>query len=109
MKTILKTKISTLSIASNRVLKKHCALYELIKELVVTIERHQLEIAKIHSDMECLHSELQLDSNNNGKPSSTDQSRFWLRKKVTSLRKSNGKKPEGQEGHPGNTLRIVLT
>jgi transposase len=50
-----------------------------------------------------LQTRLAKDSHNSGKPPSTD----GLGRKTRSLRKKSGKKPGGQLGHRGETLRVV--
>jgi len=50
-----------------------------------------------------LQARLAKDSHNSGKPPSSD----GLRRKTRSLRKKSGKKPGGQVGHRGETLRLV--
>jgi hypothetical protein len=103
------SKISTLPLESQQVLVEQSALRELIKELVETIEKLQQEIGELRYEVKRLHDQLKLDSHNSSKPPSTDQSRAMSGKKVVSLQNSTGKKPGGQEGHPGSTLRAVST
>jgi transposase len=50
-----------------------------------------------------LQAQLAKDSHNSGKPPSSD----GLGRKSRSLRKKSGKKPGGQVGHRGETLRLV--
>ena len=45
------------------------------------------------------------DSNNSSTPPSQDQNRS---KRNQSLRVKSGKKPGGQQGHDGNTLKMIL-
>src|SRR6476646_418048 len=52
-----------------------------------------------------LQARLAKDSHNSGKPPSSD----GLGRKTRSLRKKSGKKPGGQLGHRGETLRLVMT
>jgi transposase len=103
----LASKILTLPLESQQVLVEQPALRELIEELIETIENQQREIDKLWYEVKRLQDQLKLDSHNSSKPPSTDQGRATSRMKVVSLRKSTGKKPGGQEGHPGTTLRAV--
>src|SRR3954471_22346836 len=60
-------------------------------------------IAKLLARVAELERQLGLNSSNSGKPPSSD----GLRKppRTTSLREPSGRKPGGQKGHPGTTLR----
>src|SRR5207344_60366 len=61
-------------------------------------------IAELRARIAELERQLGLNSGNSGKPPSSD----GLKKKpvrVSSLRERSGKKPGGQKGHPGETLR----
>ncbi|PIU56412.1 MAG: hypothetical protein COS88_02870, partial [Chloroflexi bacterium CG07_land_8_20_14_0_80_51_10] len=101
------SKISTLPLESQPVLAEQPAVRELIEELVETIEKQQHKIDELQYEVKRLQDQLKLDSHNSSKPPSTDQSRATLSKKVVSLRNSTGKKPGGQEGHPGTNLQAV--
>jgi transposase len=64
----------------------------------------QTRIAQLEARIAELERQLGLNSGNSGKPPSSD----GLKKKpvrVSSLRERSGKKPGGQKGHPGETLR----
>src|SRR5271165_4741848 len=64
----------------------------------------QALIARLEARIAELERQLGLNSGNSGKPPSSD----GLKKKtvrVSSLRERSGKKPGGQKGHPGETLR----
>ena len=64
----------------------------------------QALVAQLQERIAELERRLGLNSGNSGKPPSSD----GLKKKpvrVSSLREQSGKKPGGQKGHPGETLR----
>ena len=64
----------------------------------------QTRIEQLEARIAELERQLGLNSGNSGKPPSSD----GLKKKpvrVSSLRERSGKKPGGQKGHPGETLR----
>ena len=67
--------------------------------------RHQAEIAKLEARIAGLEKRLNQNSSNSSKPPSSDGL-----KRTTSLRsKTTGRKPGGQPGHPGQTLRRSKT
>jgi transposase len=63
------------------------------------------QIAALLERVRELEARLAKDSHNSGKPPSSD----GLGRKTRSLRKKSGKKPGGQLGHRGETLRLVAT
>src|ERR1700746_769177 len=76
---------------------------ELITLLLAQEERHQAGLAAMQARIAELERRLGLNSSNSGKPPSSDGRKKPLR--VRSLREGSGKKPGGQKGHPGETLR----
>jgi len=100
-------KISALPMEYQQVLIEHPALYELIEELVETIEKQRPEIAELRLEAKHFHGQSQLDNYDSSKPTFADQNRTRSRGKIVSLRKSTSKKPKGQESHPESTLQIV--
>jgi transposase len=82
------------------------AAVELSREaLVALIAAQAAEIAALRAHIAELERRLGLNSSNSGKPPSSD----GLKKppRVASLREPSGKKPGGQKGHDGETLRQV--
>jgi transposase len=69
------------------------------------IEVLRAENAALKARISELERRLGLDSSNSGKPPSSDGLRKPAR--VSSLRERSGKKPGGQKGHKGETLRQV--
>jgi transposase len=63
------------------------------------------QIAWLTTQVQDLHARLAKDSHNSSKPPSSD----GLARKTKSLRRRSGKKPGGQIGHRGETLRLVTT
>src|SRR5271166_4939346 len=85
---------------------------ERIAELegILADQRQQLELALaqnavLQARIEELEARLAKDSHNSSKPPSSD----GLTRKTKSLRRRSGKKPGGQIGHRGETLRLVAT
>ena len=80
---------------------------DLIAQLLAQELRHTTELAALHARITELERRLGLNSSNSGKPPSSDGLAKPAR--VSSLRRVSGKKPGGQPGHPGETLRAVET
>src|SRR5690348_12117599 len=83
---------------------------ERIAELegLVRQQRQQLEVVLaqngvLQARVQELEARLAKDSHNSGKPPASD----GLARKTRSLRRRSGKKPGGQVGHRGKTLRLV--
>ena len=79
-------------------------------EGIVAQQQHQLDLvlaqnAALRARVEDLEARLAKDSHNSSKPPSSD----GLARKTKSLRRRSGKKPGGQIGHRGETLRLVAT
>src|SRR4051794_14927931 len=79
-------------------------LYDAGPEAVVAcIEQMQATIAALTARVQHLEDQLATKSHNSSKPPSSD----GLAKKTKSRREKSGKKPGGQPGHPGRTLKMV--
>jgi transposase len=76
---------------------------EHIAELEAMVEQQREQIAALLERVHELEARLAKDSHTSGKPPSSD----GLARKTKSLRKRSGKKPGGQLGHHGETLRLV--
>jgi transposase len=71
------------------------------QQLEAALEQNRLLLERVHD----LEARLAKDSHNSSKPPSSD----GLRRKTKSLRTRSGKKPGGQLGQRGETLRLVAT
>jgi transposase len=78
---------------------------ERIAELEALVIRQQEQIAALVARVRELEGRLAKDSHNSSKPPSSD----GLRRKTKSLRQTSDKKPGGQLGHRGETLRLQVT
>src|SRR5271165_7500554 len=80
---------------------ENAALRERVRELLVLRD----QVAQLAQRVQELEARLSKDSHNSSKPPSSD----GLARKTKSLRRRSGKKPGGQIGHQGETLRLVAT
>jgi transposase len=78
---------------------------ERIAQLEAENARQREQIAALAARVQELEARLAKDSHNSSKAPSSD----GLARKTKSLRKRSGKKPGGQLGHRGETLRLVAT
>src|SRR5258708_32093558 len=76
---------------------------ERIAELEALVEQQHEQIAALLERVRDLEARLAKDSHNSSKPPASD----GLARKTRSLRRTSGKKPGGQLGHRGETLRLV--
>jgi transposase len=74
-----------------------------LREQVREVPVLQEQIERLVAQVAALQARLAKDSHNSAKPPSSD----GLRRKTKSLRTPSGKKPGGQVGHRGATLRLV--
>ena len=72
-------------------------------ELIALIQAQAAQIAALMARVGELERRLGLNSSNSGKPPSSDGLKKPAR--VASLRERSNKKPGGQQGHKGETLR----
>lgn len=75
-------------------------------EVIAYIMSLESQIKELTERLVALESRLNQNSRNSSRPPSTD---YFVKEKPNpkSLRKPSGKKPGGQEGHPGTTLDMV--
>ena len=91
--------LSRLSVAEKDELIR--ALFEQVKQM----GRLTVMVQALSARVQELEAQLRKDSHNSSKPPSSD----GLAKKPKSLRESSGRKPGGQTGHEGTTLKRVAT
>jgi transposase len=77
------------------------------EDLLAVIAAQAAQIAALTARIAQSERQLGLDSSNSSKPPSSDGFKKPVR--VRSLREPSGKRPGGQKGHPGETLRCVQT
>ena len=80
-------------------------LEERIAELEAENAALREQVTVLAERVQELEARLAKDSHNSSKPPSSD----GLARKTKSLRRRSGKKPGGQIGHRGETLRLVAT
>src|SRR3990172_4148908 len=73
------------------------------EELLAIIAQQAQLIIELQARVKSLEAQLAKDSHNSHRPPSTD----YPRHRTKSLRRPSGKKPGGQPGHPGQTLRLA--
>ncbi len=78
------------------------AVVDLVQDLLAQVDRQQQTIADLAAQVQQLQERLDRNSHNSHQPPSTD----GFHRPPRSLRQSSGKKPGGQPGHPGHTLRF---
>lgn len=88
-------------------LLEHPAVRALLETLIATIRAQQEEMERLRAYLQQLEHRLNLDSHNSSQPPSGDWDRGRSKKRIVNLRTPSGKKPGGQEGHPGSTLSRV--
>jgi transposase len=91
--------------AENAALREQVREVPLLREQVREVPLLREQIVWLRTQVQDLHARLAKDSHNSSKPPSSD----GLARKTKSLRRRSGKKPGGQIGHRGDTLRLVTT
>jgi hypothetical protein len=79
------------------------AVVEFVERLCAQLADQQEVIASLTARVDQLEDRLAKNSRNSSQPPSSD----LVKPKPKSLRGKSGKKPGGQEGHPGTTLSLV--
>ena len=78
------------------------AVVSLVEYLQDSIRFLKDEVERLNQRLRDVEDQLRKDSHNSSKPPSSDGF-----KKIAKVRKPSGKKPGGQKGHEGKTLRMV--
>lgn len=79
-------------------------LLETIRALEEAVQRRDELVSDLEARVKDLEGSMAKDSHNSSLPPSSDKGK---RRKKRSLRRSSGRKPGGQPGHTGHTLRMV--
>jgi transposase len=78
-------------------------LIDLVEVLLTRVQQLETLVQEQTATIQALQDQLAKNSRNSGKPPSSD----GLKKpRPRSLRKKTGRKPGGQKGHPGHTLKM---
>jgi len=75
-----------------------------LEQALIVIQELRQQIIELKAENQKLKDQLSKNSRNSSKPPSSDG---YNKPNPKSLRKSSGRKPGGQKGHPGSTLRSV--
>ena len=75
---------------------------DVMKKMSNNIKEKDAKIEKLEAELRKLNKQCNKNSKNSSKPPSTDK----VKKKTKSLREKSDKKPGGQEGHKGQTLKL---
>jgi len=78
------------------------AIFSLVEYLQNNIQNLQNNIQQLHERLQEIERQLKMNSRNSNKPPSSDGM-----KKIPKVRKPTGRKPGGQKGHEGKTLKMV--
>src|SRR5438105_2694625 len=81
------------------------AVVALVTELTEQVERLSARLATLEAEAAALRARLATNSHNSSKPPSADGPE--VKPHPQSQRRPSGRKPGGQPGHPGHTLRLV--
>lgn len=90
-----------------RLQAENAALRQALSASQEALTGAQATIGQLRARIDELERRLGLNSANSGKPPSSDGLKTPTRQRTMSLRESSNRKPGGQPGHPGETLRQV--
>ena len=90
-----------------RLQAENAALRQALSASQEALTGAQETIGQLRARIDELERRLGLNSANSGKPPSSDGLKKPTRQRTMSLRESSNRKPGGQPGHPGETLRQV--